>query len=536
MSGVFLSYSRNDRALADAIIRGLRAVGVVVWWDEDMRSLDWHQELERQISDLATIVVLWTPASSSSDHVKDEARLGLESGKLINVIVGVPKPPFPYDRVNGLPLEDWSEREPHRGWTRLIETIEEKVVARGAAKPGELTGALARREESLRLKQQALARAQEALEEAQTREAETVDAALAAQATFDRAEEQHRRVMEMRATHLIMSAAQQEYEAARAAKEDADRAQRAAKAEIKGVAREVALALAALESPDAAAAPAGGKPAAGPPAAKAPAAEAAPPPPVEAAAPPAPAPEPAKPAKGRQAAAAPPAPEPEPAPPPPAATPAPEPAPAPGPVAAAPAPAPKPAPAAAAAVAAAPAAAAAAPSVAPAAAASPAPPHTGGSPILLILGGLVLVLLLGAAGAGYLYLSKHPKPPVAMPVATNANTKGAPGPASVKPAAGPVAVDPTAAAVTAAGALAGKWAPQGLSCDSPIVIAVTNGAVAMTLAGSTSTTKIGPSPTAGVINAATDDGGKYTYTLGPGGSLSMVDPTGQNTKMSKCPG
>ncbi|HEY5007936.1 MAG TPA: TIR domain-containing protein, partial [Caulobacteraceae bacterium] len=252
MSGVFLSYSRADRALADAIIRGLRAVGVVVWWDEDMRSIDWHQELERQIVELASIVVLWTPSSSNSDHVKDEARLGLESNKLINVIVGLPKPPFPYDRVNGLPLDGWTEREPNRGWTRLIETIEEKVVEKGGATPGELTGALARREESLRLKQQALARAQEALEEAQAREAETIDAAQVAQATFTRAEEQHLRVMEMRATHLIMSAAAQEYEAARAAKEDADRALRAAKTEVKGVAREVALAIAALESPDSA--------------------------------------------------------------------------------------------------------------------------------------------------------------------------------------------------------------------------------------------------------------------------------------------
>ncbi|HEX4198414.1 MAG TPA: TIR domain-containing protein [Caulobacteraceae bacterium] len=522
MSGVFLSYSRADRAMADSIIRGLRAVGVVVWWDEDMRSIDWHQELERQIVELAAIVVLWTPSSAGSDHVKDEARLGLESNKLINVIVGLPKPPFPYDRVNGLPLDGWTEREPNRGWTRLIETIEEKVVEKGGAKPGELTGALARREESLKLKQQALARAQEALEEAKAREAETIDAAQIAQATFVRAEEQHLRVMEMRATHLIMSAAAQEYEAARAAKEDADRALRAAKAEIKGVAREVALAIAALESQDAAAPQRRTKAAepalstAEPAVAAAPA---APPP----AAPPPTAPPPAAKTPEPAAPVAAPAPVIEPA----------RPAPAPAPRAAEPAPAPAPVAAAAAAAPAAHAPAAAAPA-APAAGASAEAPRAGNPMLLPIIIGAVVVLGLIAAGAMFA-LKPHPKPaggPAGPAVATTQTAS----PAAGAPKGAPAAVDPTAAAVAAAAPLAGKWALQGLTCDSPVVIAVQNGAVSMTVAGTTSTTTIQPSPVAGVTNAKGEDGGAYLYKLGADGSLSMTDPNNQTTKMTKCAG
>ncbi len=545
MSGVFLSYSRADRALADAIIRGLRAVGVVVWWDEDMRSIDWHQELERQIVELASIVVLWTPSSSNSDHVKDEARLGLESNKLINVIVGLPKPPFPYDRVNGLPLDGWTEREPNRGWTRLIETIEEKVVEKGGATPGELTGALARREESLRLKQQALARAQEALEEAQAREAETIDAAQVAQATFTRAEEQHLRVMEMRATHLIMSAAAQEYEAARAAKEDADRAQRAAKAEVKGVAREVALAIAALESPDSPAGQRRPKSATPPATGKAPDAEADSAPPAAAPAEPSP---PAKPSAKSTS-------EPEPAP---VAAAAPSPAPAAAaPAAVAPAvatPVAAAAPAAATtspAPAAAPAAAATAPAAAvakPAVAAAPvaAPPATAGAVpaavapaagssrivIFAVVGVLVLALL---AGGGWFMMNQHHNPPV-QPASSSIAAVTPSGPPAAGATNTPAAVDPTAAAVKAAAPMAGKWAAQGLSCDAPIMIAVTNGAISMTVAGSTSTATIEPSPAFGVINARGEDGGKYTYSLAQDGSLSMVDPTNQPMKMTKCAG
>ena len=536
MSGVFLSYSRADRALAEEIIRGLRAVGVVVWWDEDMRSIDWHQELERQIVELAAIVVLWTPSSSSSDHVKDEARLGLESNKLINVIVGQPKPPFPYDRVNGLPLDGWTEREPNRGWTRLIETIEEKVVERGGARPGELTGALQRREESLKLKQQALARAQEALEEAQAREAETIDAAQAAQATFVRAEEQHLRVMEMRATHLIMSAAAQEYEAARAAKEDADRALRAAKAEIKGVAREVALAIAALESPDAPAAQRRAKTV--DPAAAGKAAEAAladtdtlepPVEPAKAAKAPPPKPEPAPVAPAPTTVSAPPAPV---APPPAPAAPAPAPAPAAPVTAAASAPA-------SATATAAPAAAAptkpAAPTPAATAAVGAPEPAAGSSSRIVIFAVVGVVVLAILASAGWFMMNRHPGPPVASASSAVVASAPAASPASA-PASAPPAASPTAQAVQAAAPIAGKWAPAGLSCDSPIVIAITNGAVSMTVAGATSTATIEPSTSAGVVNARGEDGGKTTYSLGTDGSLSMVDPTNQTMKMTKCPG
>jgi hypothetical protein len=491
MSGVFLSYSRADRALAESIIRGLRAVGVLVWWDEDMHSTDWQQELERQIVELATIVVLWTPKSANSDTVKDEARLGLENSKLINVIVGMPKPPFPFDRVNALPLDGWNEREPNSAWTRLVQTIEEKVVAKGGASKGEFTGAVAKREEAARQRHQAVVRAQEALDEAQAREMETVDQAQVAATTFTRAEEQHVRVMEMRATHLIMSAAAQEYEAARAAKEDADRALRAAKAEVKGATRELALAKAALESPESAepqrrpksgAPPVSGKPAEADKSAPAAAAVVGPAvvgpavvtPPVVA-----PAAESQKPAAVERPA--------------PAAQPAAAPAPR------------------------------AAPAPAPAMAKSGAPPKSG--QMNLILGAAAVVLSAGV-GAGVILMMLPHKHPGATPATSTPATGSAPA----------VAGDPKAAAVTEANRIAGKWAPQGLTCDSPIIIAIKDGGVSMNVAGTTSTAAIEPSPKPDVVNATAEDGGKYVYTLGQDNSLSMADPSHQTMKMTKCAG
>ena len=247
MSGVFLSYSRGDRALADQIIRGLRGLGVEVWWDEDMPGVNWQQELERQIKELAAVVVLWTANSEASNNVRDEARLGLSTDKLVNVLVGVAQPPFPYDRVNGLPLDGWTGREPHGGWTRLVQTLD-ALVAQGGGKPGAVLAALAARERDVRETQSAVGGAQQAFQDAQTREGAAAEAAVAANEALDRADEQHQRVVEMRGSPALLHTAQQELETARGARDEAMAAHHAAKGDLSESARRLSRAKADFEA------------------------------------------------------------------------------------------------------------------------------------------------------------------------------------------------------------------------------------------------------------------------------------------------
>jgi hypothetical protein len=142
----------------------------------------------------------------------------------------------------------------------------------------------------------------------------------------------------------------------------------------------------------------------------------------------------------------------------------------------------------------------------------------------LVLGAAAVVLSAGV-GAGVILMMLPHKHPGATPAVST--------PAGGAPAA---AGDPKAAAVTAANRIAGKWAPQGLTCDTPIIIAIKNGGVSMNVAGTTSTAAIDPSPKPGVVDATAEDGGKYVYTLGQDNSLSMADPSHQTMKMTKCAG
>ena len=239
MSGVFLSYSRPNRDLAYQVITALRRLGVNVWWDEDMPGVDWQEELERQISSLAAVIVLWTPASLNSKNVRDEARLSQHTEKLINVLVGVPAPPFPFDRVNGLPLDGWTGLEQHGGWTRLIRTIDDHLAKAGDAKAGTLTAAFARRENTLRAGRLAITEARAAHQAAQAEEETASQAAEKAQTALDEAQDQLRKVAQIRGSVVLMRAAQADLETAIGAKDAADQTYKAAGAALSKAARDL---------------------------------------------------------------------------------------------------------------------------------------------------------------------------------------------------------------------------------------------------------------------------------------------------------
>lgn len=232
MTGVFLSYSRSDHAMARQLVDGFRAVGIDVWWDEDMPGVDWQEELERRITDLSIVIVLWTPNSSNSKNVRDEARLGLKSEKLLNLLSGVAEPPFPFDRVNGLPLDGWVGMGPHHGWKRAVETVERLMVAEGFARPGEITGKLAARERQMGDSQAALDQAQDEFALAQTAEGDAVAASASADEALTRARTDLARAEELPLGPALVRAAQHEFDIALVAKKEADDARRHAKAQL----------------------------------------------------------------------------------------------------------------------------------------------------------------------------------------------------------------------------------------------------------------------------------------------------------------
>ena len=477
-------------------MHGLRRVGIEVWWDQDMPGVDWQEELARELNSMVAVVVVWTANSANSKYVRDEARLGLHSDKLVNLLLGVTEPPFPFDRVNGLTLEGWNGREPHSGWTRLIKTIEALAVQAGVAEPGQMTDALLRNEREVRAKQEELALAQEAFQEAQSRTAEADEIAKLAGATLARAEEDLGRAGEMRLGSAILRAAQEELDAAHGANQEAVAGLRAAKAQQSETSRTLSRAKTDLErlfSEDIE-----------PPKMK------ARPRPVEPAVPP-----PAEPVVVAQAA-------------PPAAT-----APSP-PLAETPAPTATPAPK----------------TNPPARARPPDPiepkpipapervqretrPKPSGPP-LEWLGRVTAIQWLAVASVpvvlliGFVALVHKTSPsPVAVsapaptiPVISSAN-------APVTVAAQPAVTGPDAK-------LLGKWAVEGLTCQMPVIFTADKGGLMRTWAGTTSPVTLEPAAHPGSFRFRAVDGS--TYDLDQNDALSLIPPGGLPTGMTRCDG
>jgi TIR domain len=217
MTGVFVSYTRSDEALARRVRLGLKSLGVEVLWDESMLAVDWRRFLNEKIRELTAVVVLWTKQSIESESVDDEARLGLENNKIVNVLIGLPKPPWPYDRKNGFPLDGWTGTKAHVGWTRLVATIDDRLGQAGLILAGSIITALAQQEAEIRERRAAISKTERALTRAQGDLSKLEEQAILTKVALDSAEAQIAGLQQIKASRIVMAAANAEREEAQAA-------------------------------------------------------------------------------------------------------------------------------------------------------------------------------------------------------------------------------------------------------------------------------------------------------------------------------
>lgn len=210
MTGVFISYTRSDEALARRVRLGLKSLGVEVLWDESMLAVEWQSYLEKQINDLPAVIAIWTPRSIDSDPVKDEARLGQSKKKLINIVVDVAQPPWPFERTNGLSLKGWTSLKPHTGWSRLVASIDDCLEKAGVLAAGTVTSALAQQEADIRERSAAIPAFERALSRAERDHEKLEKQVFFAKRECEAAATQILELRKIKASKAVMAAAQAE--------------------------------------------------------------------------------------------------------------------------------------------------------------------------------------------------------------------------------------------------------------------------------------------------------------------------------------
>jgi hypothetical protein len=113
MPDIFLSYSRPDRPVAQALADEFRKLGVEVWWDHALLGGDdFRKAISEILSRVEAAIVIWSRHSVDSQFVIGEAAAARERKLLIPVCIYGQTPPIDFQPLHTIDLSDWSPGEP----------------------------------------------------------------------------------------------------------------------------------------------------------------------------------------------------------------------------------------------------------------------------------------------------------------------------------------------------------------------------------------------------------------------------------------
>lgn len=126
MPDVFISYSRKDRPLAEAIAEQLTRLGLDVWWDRDLLAgEDYRKKTAGIISKVAVAIVIWSRRSVDSEWVVGEASAARERKILLPVNADGITPPLDFRSFNTIDMSSWVPGDPLPAM--LLKAIGEKT-------------------------------------------------------------------------------------------------------------------------------------------------------------------------------------------------------------------------------------------------------------------------------------------------------------------------------------------------------------------------------------------------------------------------
>lgn len=111
MARLFLSYARQDEAVARRLAESLSDAHDI-WWDRQLAGGSlYHREIEEALDRSDRVIVLWSASAGSSPWVRDEAEAARDSGKLLPATIDGTAPPIGFRQFHTLDLSAWARGE-----------------------------------------------------------------------------------------------------------------------------------------------------------------------------------------------------------------------------------------------------------------------------------------------------------------------------------------------------------------------------------------------------------------------------------------
>jgi hypothetical protein len=127
MADVFISHAREDSDTAQRLAAVLESHGWSVWLDSHIAAGErWDDVIERELAAAKCVAVLWSCDSVKSTWVRNEARRGLQAGRLIPAILDRVNVQIPveFDGEQTADLKDWDGDATHPGCVALVAGVD----------------------------------------------------------------------------------------------------------------------------------------------------------------------------------------------------------------------------------------------------------------------------------------------------------------------------------------------------------------------------------------------------------------------------
>ncbi len=144
MADIFLSYSRDDLAIARRFAEAFEREGFSVWWDQTINPGDVYDRVtEKALQDARAVVVLWSKRSVQSHWVRAEATQAHSNGTLVPVMIENCKRPIMFELTQTAELSNWNGDANDPAWQSYVAGLRRFIQKDRAAMP--ITAATPRR-------------------------------------------------------------------------------------------------------------------------------------------------------------------------------------------------------------------------------------------------------------------------------------------------------------------------------------------------------------------------------------------------------
>jgi hypothetical protein len=125
MSNIFISYKREQRDWVRELVSLLESYGLTVWWDPKIEvGEEYFKVINKIITDVDCIIVIWSHDSVDSPWVISEASVGMERNNIIPVLLDEVNPPIPFNILQSANLVNWNGEKEHEGINHLLSSIQ----------------------------------------------------------------------------------------------------------------------------------------------------------------------------------------------------------------------------------------------------------------------------------------------------------------------------------------------------------------------------------------------------------------------------